>query len=129
MPSPPSTVYSLGPVLFDGPGEDQIDWIDRLWLPVGQSVYYSLSADIHINENVRSGRPITLQAALPYCWLESATVTALETLAALAGQTHLLTLGSITKTVVFRRDLGSLDLTPVDPLRHYFTGKIYLLEV
>lgn len=120
---------SLGSVVFDGRGEDQIQWVDRLWTPIGQSIRYSLSADVHIMENLRAGRPVTLQAALPWCWLEASTVTALETLASGAGQTYPLTYGSITKTVIFRRDQGPLDLVPIDPRRQYFTGMIYLLEV
>jgi len=122
-------MISLGSVLFSHRGEDQIDWIDRhQWQPIGQSLRYGLAGNPVIMENPRSGRPIVLSAELPWCWLESTTVEALNVLAA-TSQNLFLVYESITTTVRFNRSQGPLNLTPIDPRRQYYTGTIALIEV
>ena len=120
---------SLGGIPFDAPGENQIEWIDRLlWHPVGQTIRYALAGNVCIQENPRSGRPVTLSAELPWSWLTSVTVEALH-LVASTSSILLFVYGNVTLNVRFRRDQGPLDLTPIDPRKEYYTGTLYLIVV
>lgn len=120
---------SLGSITFSGVGETQIDWSDQYsWQPIGQTIRYGLSGNPVVLENVRSGRPITLVAELPWAWLTTANVEALHTLAS-TSQTLAFVYGSFSADVRFRRDQGPLQLTPVDQRKLYYTGTIYLIEV
>lgn len=124
------TVLSLGTVNFYG-GEQQLDWTDWDWTPVGQSVRYALAGNQLVRENVRQGRPITLVAELPWAWFTAATADALRTLASSVGQSHILTLSGSTPStyrVRFQRSDKSLVLTPLDQRREYFTGQLNLVE-
>lgn len=122
-------MISLGSVVFNHSGEEQIDWIDRhQWQPIGQVIRYGLAGNPVVMENPRKGRPIVLSAELPWSWLESSTVEALHVLAA-TSQSLVLVYDSITTTVRFNRSQGPLMLTPIDPRRQYYTGTIYLIEV
>ncbi len=126
-------VKSLDSISFSTE-EQQMDWSDSLWSPVGQDRHYALEGNLYVNENPRSGRPITLVAELPWCWLKAATVTSLKALCDVLGQTHTITLEvpegtSVVYSVIFRRDQNPLSLTPLDPRRDYFTGTLYLLKV
>lgn len=122
---------SLDTIVFSNdPIENQIVWSDRyLWQPVGQSIRYVLAGNPVVIENNRSGRPITLVAEIPWCWLRAATVEALHALASTPNQTMTLTWGTESFSVRFRRDAGPFEFTPVDGLRLYYTGSIYLIEV
>ena len=122
---------SLDSVVFSNdPIESQIAWDDRyLWQPVGQSVRYALAGNPVVIENSRAGRPITLVAEVPWCWLRAATVEALHALASTPNQTMTLTWNTETYSVRFRRDAGPFDFTPVDGRRLYYTGSLYLIEV
>ena len=120
---------SLGSVQFTSRDESQIEWVDRLdWQPVGQSIRYALAGNPVVMENERGGRPITLEAELPWCWLSSATVDALVALAE-TRQDLALVYDSFTATVRFRRDAGPLRLSPIDPRRTHYTGSIFLIQV
>jgi hypothetical protein len=122
-------MIALGGVSFSERGEDQIDWIDRYaWHPVGQNIRYALAGNPVVQENSRSGRPITLTAELPWAWISESNMQALYELAN-TSQTLSFTFGSFSANVRFRRDQGPLQLTPVDPQKHYYTGSIYLIEV
>jgi hypothetical protein len=122
-------MISLGGVIFSERGEAQIDWIDRhLWQPIGQTIRYGLAGNPVIIENPRSGRPIVLSSELPWSWLTSATVDALNTLAS-TSQNLILIYDTLTTTVRFNRSQGPLNLTPIDPRRQYYTGTIQLIEV
>lgn len=122
-------MISLGGVVFAERGEAQIDWVDQhSWQPVGQTVRYALAGNPVVQENPRSGRPIVLTAELPWAWLTSATVEALNVLAA-TPQNLILVYNTLTTTVRFNRSQGPLVFTPVTPLREYYTGSIYLIEV
>ena len=120
---------SLGTINFTSRGEDQLDWSDRLsWQPIGQTIRYALAGNPVVMENARSGRPITLVAELPWCWLSAATVNALVALAE-TSQNLAFVYDSFSCTVRFRRDSGPLQLVSVDPRRLYYTGSIYLIQV
>jgi hypothetical protein len=122
-------MISLGGVVFAERGEAQIDWVDQhLWQPVGQTIRYALAGNPVVQENPRSGRPIVLTAELPWAWLTSATVEALNVLAA-TPQNLVLVYNTLTTTVRFNRSQGPLVVTPVTPLREYYTGSIFLIEV
>ena len=122
-------MISLGGIVFSERGEAQIDWIDRhLWQPVGQSVRYALAGNPVIQENPRGGRPIVLSAELPWSWLTANTVERLNELAATSINLELI-YDTIHTTVRFYRSQGPLNLTPVNPLREYYTGTIHLIEV
>ena len=122
-------MISLGGIVFSERGEAQIDWVDRhQWQPVGQTIRYALAGNPVVQENPRSGRPIVLTAELPWAWLTSATVEALNVLAA-TPQNLVLVYNTLTTTVRFNRSQGPLVVTPVTPLREYYTGSIYLIEV
>ena len=119
----------LGSVTFATREEAQIDWVDqRSWQPIGQSIRYALAGNPVVMENPRSGRPITLTAEVPWSWLTAATVDALHVLAS-TSQTLVLTFDTFVTNVRFRRDQGPLQLTPLNPLKTYYTGSIYLIEV
>lgn len=119
----------LGSVTFSSREEAQIEWVDELsWQPMGQTIRYALAGNPVVMENARSGRPITLTAELPWCWLEAATVQALHALAS-TSQTLDFTFDSFTTQVRFRRDQGPLQLSPLDPRKLYYTGSIFLIEV
>ena len=120
---------SLGSVQFTSRDESQIEWTDRLdWQPIGQTIRYALAGNPVVMENARSGRPITLNAELPWCWLAVATVNSLVSLAE-TSQNLAFVYDSFSCTVRFRRDSGPLQLVPVDPRRLYYTGSIYLIQV
>lgn len=122
-------MIQLASVAFTEEGEAQIEWVDQFaWQPVGQTIRYALAGNPVVMENPRSGRPITLTAELPWAWLTSATVSALHDLAS-TSQTMLLTFGSFTADVRFRRDQGPLQLTPINPLKTHYTGSLYLIQV
>lgn len=119
----------LGSVTFATREEAQIEWVDQLsWQPIGQSIRYALAGNPVVMENPRSGRPITLTAEVPWSWLTAATVEALHTLAS-TSQTLVLTYDTFVTNVRFRRDQGPLQLTPLNPLKTYYTGSLYLIEV
>lgn len=122
---------SLGSVVFSNNRiEAQIDWKDRLtWQPVGQSVRYALGGNPIIVENERAGRPITLVAEDPWCWLTHSTVLSLVSMASQLQTSFLFTWNSEVYTVCFKRDSGPLDLTPLNSLREYYTGSIYLISI
>jgi hypothetical protein len=110
--------------------ESQIDWVDQLtWLPIGQQIRYALAGNPVIMENPRMGRPITLVAELPWCWLSANTVASLYSLASELNYTFSFIYGDFSANVRFRRDAGPLEFTPVTPLKEYYTGSIYLIEV
>lgn len=122
-------MIQLGDVVFSEEGEIQIEWVDQYaWQPIGQSIRYALAGNPVVIENARSGRSITLTAELPWAWLTKSTVLALHDLAS-TSQTMLLTFGSFTANVRFRRDQGPLQLTPINPLKTYYTGSVYLIQV
>jgi len=125
-----SVVKSLGGVVFTASRDEaQIEWIDRFdWQPVGQSIRYALAGNPVVMENPRGGRPITLEAELPWCWLSSTTVASLVALAE-TSQNLSLVYDTFTATVRFRRDAGPLRLSPIDPRRLYYTGSIFLIQV
>lgn len=125
------TTISLDTLSFSTRGEDQLDWVDQLtWQPIGQRIRYALQGNVVITENVRAGRPITLVAEEPWCWLSLATVNALVALAQEINQTHTLTWrDGTTYSVRFRRDTGPLELTPINALKQHYTGTVYLIEV
>jgi len=114
-------------------GENQAEWGDALWCHVGQTIYRTLGSTVHVLENQRGGRPITLTFELPWSWMTAETLNKLHDYAKNAGVIHSLVLNynneNFVYTVVFRRDQGPLDFTPIDPRRDYFTGTLYLLEV
>ena len=120
---------SLGSVQFTSRDESQIDWVDRLdWQPIGQTIRYALAGNPVVMENSRSGRPITLTVELPWGWLSATTVNSLVALAE-TSQSLAFVYDSFSCTVRFRRDSGPLQLVPVNPLRLYYTGSIYLIQV
>lgn len=123
-------MISIGSVQFTDRIESQIDWVDRkAWQGVGQSIRRALAGNNVILENPRSGRPITLTAELPWCWLSAATVDALIVLANQANQSHAFVYNDYSASVRFVRQSGPLALTPVNPLKTYYVGSIYLIEV
>jgi hypothetical protein len=111
--------------------EAQIDWVDQLaWQPIGQTIRYALQGNPVIIENPRSGRPITLSAEVPWCWLTSTTVESLYVLASQLNYTFMLQWKDGSRyNVRFRRDQGPLNFTPINPLRTEYTGTIHLIEV
>lgn len=121
---------SLGDVTFSGVGEDQIEWTDQYtWQPIGQYIRYALAGNPVIIENPRSGRPITLVAEMPWCWLSASLVSQLDALAQEINYTFTLTYGTYTSQVRFRRDQGPLDLTPINSAKTHYTGSIFLICV
>jgi len=123
-------MIQLGDVVFNHVSEDQLDWIERhKWNPIGQTIRYALAGNPVIIENPRAGRPITLSAELPWCWLESETVEALYQLAMTSQELTLIYHDLLNTKVRFKRDQGALTLTPIDPRRQYYTGSIFLIEV
>ena len=125
---------SLDAILFDADA-DQLEWSNQAaWQAVGQSRRRALAGNLHILENPRGGRPITLTADPKYCFLSSALVAELEAAAALVGATHVLTLRpesglDLVKTVMFDRGQGPFDLTPIDPFGDFYSGALYFIEV
>lgn len=122
-------IVSINGILLDRI-EQQLQWTDELWLPVGQQRRYSLSGIVHTTENVRYGRPITLAAELPWCVLNHSTVESLRNAASTPGfQFQLVFDDGRSFTVLFRRDVNPLDLTPIDPRKELYSGTINLMEV
>jgi hypothetical protein len=111
--------------------EAQIDWVDQFaWQPIGQSIRYALAGNPVITENPRSGRPITLVAELPWGWLSAATVASLVNLVNQIHYTFVFQWSDGAQySVRFRRDAVPLVLTPVNPLKSYYTGTINLIQV
>lgn len=123
-------MIQLDSIILSDRIEAQIDWVDQLtWQPIGQQIRYALAGNPVINENPRTGRPITLVAELPWCWLSANTVNSLYQLASELNYTFSFIYGSYSANVRFRRDAGPLELSPVNPLKDYYTGTIYLIEV
>ena len=125
-----STTRSLGGIVFSSNREEkQIEWVDRLdWQPVGQTLRYALAGNPVVMENPRAGRPITLNAELPWCRLSAATVNALVELAE-TSQTLSFVYDTFSAQVRFNRGAGPLSLVPLDPRRLYYTGSIFLIQV
>lgn len=122
-------IVSINGILLDRI-EQQLQWTDELWSPVGQQRRYSLSGIVHTTENVRYGRPITLSAELPWCVLNHSTVESLSHTASTPGvQFQLVFDDGRSFTVLFRRDVNPLDLTPIDPRKEFYSGTINLMEV
>lgn len=122
-------IVSINGILLDRI-EQQLQWTDELWSPVGQQRRYSLSGIVHTTENVRYGRPITLSAELPWCVLSHSTVESLSNTASTPGvQFQLVFDDGRSFTVLFRRDVNSLDLIPIDPRKEFYSGTINLMEV
>jgi len=126
-----ATTIMLDTIQLTNRIEAQIDWIDRLsWQPIGQTIRYALQGNPVIIENPRSGRPITLSAEVPWCWLTSTTVESLYVLASQLNYTFMLQWKDGSRyNVRFRRDQGPLNFTPINPLRTEYTGTIHLIEV
>jgi hypothetical protein len=123
-------MIALDTIVLADRAEAQIDWVDRLrWQPIGQSIRYALQGNPVITENPRSGRPITLVAEPPWCWLLADTVNALVQLAAEMNYTFPFVWHTETYSVRFRRDAGPIDLTPIDPRKDYYSGSIHLIQV
>lgn len=125
---------SLGSLLFDGDA-DPVEWVNEHdWQPVGQSRRRALAGNLHIVENPRGGRPITLYADPVYCWLSAAQVAALEAMASQVGASYTLILRpesgpDLSKSVMFDRSQKPLDLVPEDAWGDDYSGSIYLVEV
>ncbi|HRD65722.1 MAG TPA: hypothetical protein PKY50_06155 [Candidatus Competibacter sp.] len=126
---------SLGSLTFDPNMESPLEWIDEFARPgVGQTRRFALAGNLHVAENPRRGRPLSLLADPKYCWIKRETGLLLMAMAETAGQPLSLVLQrdddpSIAKTVVFDRARGPFALEPVDPFGDYLSGTIYLIEV
>lgn len=125
------TTITLDTIQLTDRIEAQIDWVDRLtWQPIGQQIRYALAGNPVVLENPRNGRPITLVAEAPWCWLSVATVNRLVTLANEINYSFpFIWSDGSTYTVRFRRESGPLDLTPVDARNLYYTGSLYLIAL
>lgn len=117
---------------------DDMEWIDETdWTPVEQSTEYSLTGALVIEAATKqAGRPITLASYDGDVWVSRATVLALQTLAAVAGQELLLTLwGDATYTVMFRHGDGPpVEAAPIFPVsppadEDWYTLTLRLMEI
>ena len=109
--------------------EQQLQWSDELWTPVGQQRRYALSGAVHVTENQRLGRPLTLSAELPWSAVSGALVARLVEWASTPGlRFNVIFDDARTFAVLFRRDGAALDLTPFDPRKEWYTGSINLVE-
>lgn len=109
--------------------EQQIQWSDELWTPVGQQRRYALSGAVYVTENDRGGRPITLVAEPPWCALSGDLVMNLQAWAATAGlRFNVVFDDARIFSVIFKRDGNPLDLTPLNPRKEWYTGSINLWE-
>lgn len=123
-----STVHSINGWLLDRI-ECQMQWTDELWSPVGQQRRYSLSGRVHTTENIRYGRPITLNAELPWCALRKATIEWLSELASQPGIRFPLVFNDGTTFMVyFNRSGNPIDFTAINPLNEWYSGTLYLIE-
>jgi hypothetical protein len=125
------TTISLDTLQLTDRIEGQIDWVDRYqWQAIGQQIRYALQGNVVVMENTRAGRPITLVAEAPWCWISATTLASLVNLVNEINHTFTFTWSDgSTYSVRFRREAGPLDMTPVNALKEYYTGKIYLIEV
>ncbi len=87
---------------------DDIWWSDELdWSPVEQKTEYSLEGALLIEESIKQkGRTITLAGSEDRAWVPRSTVLDLMDLAAIPGTEMVLTFGSRTFNVMFRRGDG-----------------------
>lgn len=122
-----------GIALPDGSGQHgSMEWTDRHnWQPVAQASTRTLSGALVLWERgLSEGRPITLEARERVCWLATATVEALQALAATPGGTHTLVWNAESYRVAFRRDAGAaLEFSPVLPHAALHFGRINLVTV
>lgn len=127
-------IHSLGSVLFNDIVEQEL-YIEEEhnWLGVGQTIRYSLSGTIHVSENVRGGKPLTLIAIEDRAWLTKATVLALKELAQSVGAFYGLSLTNDEneeeiRQVLFKRQPNPFDLQPLDASHQFYIGKIHLIQ-
>lgn len=127
-------IYSLGSVIFDDLVEKELYLEEEfLWCPVGYIAKHSLGQNIVFQENLRSGKPLTLIASEDKAWLTRDTVIALHQLASLVNTTHTLAMKNDqgvneNRIVRFKRDEGPLNLQPLDTAQRYYVGSIHLIE-
>lgn len=128
-------IISLGSVTFDDIVEQGL-YIEEeyKWLPVGQTIKYTLEGSAVVIENHRSGKPLTLIAQEDRGWIKKESLLNLITLASQVNAVHVLTLVNDedqieTRNVRFKRDSYPLDLNPLDPGHLYFVGSIRLIQV
>ncbi|MEW8253774.1 MAG: hypothetical protein AB2747_05430 [Candidatus Thiodiazotropha taylori] len=91
---------------IDLPGD--LEWIDEhTWSPVGQSLTYSLTGALIVEEATQqTGRPITLQGGRRACWVTKTTLEALQAKADQAGLAMVLNYSGTNINVMFKRDQG-----------------------
>lgn len=98
---------------------DSLDWTDEYWVPVVQSVDYSLTGAPVVQSSLKSaGRPITLQStmngALVYGDVSRATLDALQAMASNPDAVLTLTLADETEyTCIFRHTDNAISASPV----------------
>jgi hypothetical protein len=118
---------------------DEVLWIDKHQEhAVGMSTAHTLGGRLVVwSAALSEGRPITLAAHPTQCWLSSATVADLQTMATLAGATYpfrwpvdATPAHDEQYNVVFRfLDPPALSFTPVRSGSDQWTGTIRLMTV
>lgn len=107
---------------------------EHKWLPIGQTIRYSIQGTQHIIENPRTGKPLTIIAQEDRGWITKATLLKLKTLASYINLTHVLNLindenQTEERIVRFKRSPYPLDLNPLDSAHNFYIGSIYLIQV
>lgn len=112
---------------------EKMYWADQYaWSPVGQYSQYASDGSRYTIENIRGGRPITLEI-YPECYLSLSTLTALKALADVPNATYALVVGSDSYTVRFWRGDGqAIETERADPNKisdDWHTATIHLIEI
>lgn len=94
---------------------DRLVWSDEFsWSPVVQATETSTTGALLVDVGLLvAGREITLQGAETATWLTRATCVTLRAWAALPTATFTLVLRGVARQVIFNRERGGFDATPV----------------
>lgn len=110
---------------------DNIQWTNQFdWVPVSQETARTLKGNqVLWAMPVQAGQPITLELFRGVSWLTTDQVTAIQTMAAVAGAVYPLVWDALAFNVVFDCQNGlPCKFTPLWPGHYLFLGTIKLLS-
>lgn len=95
-----------------------LEWTDRLWSPVSQSVTRGLTGKpIFQTAMLDAGRPITLQGGTNRAWVPRASIDQLHAWASIPGQTLTLNIaGQVFSVLLRHNEAPALDAKPIADL-------------
>ena len=110
---------------------DGLIWEDEFdWTPVSQELAVTISGLLLVQEGVAlAGRPITLKGYDDGCWAARSVIESLCALAQTADTVMTLTIGTNTKSVIFRRgNAAPIEARQVIPVTSPGSDTLYVLQ-